>query len=149
MQDGTEDCSAARAGIIYRRESDLDIAAFRAVLIESGLGATRPVDDTDRLGRMLASAGLVVTARRDSADGALLGVARCLSDFSWCCYVCELAVARSAQSLGIGTGLLAEIRRQLGPCVSVILASVPEAVGFYEHIGMPRLRDAFCYRRDC
>jgi hypothetical protein len=50
--------------------------------------------------------------------------------------------------LPIGKGLLAYARRQLGPQVSLILISVPEAVGFYEHEGMERLPDAFWYRRE-
>jgi hypothetical protein len=57
-------------------------------------------------------------------------------------------VSRSAQSLGIGKGLLDETRRLLGPTVSVILSSTADAVGFYERIGMPRVPDAFWYRRE-
>jgi len=54
----------------------------------------------------------------------------------------------SAQGLGIGKGLLDEARRQLGPEVSIMLASVQDAVGFYERIGMARIPDAFWYRRE-
>ena len=50
--------------------------------------------------------------------------------------------------LGIGTGLLDRARRQVGPRVSLILASMPESVGFYERIGMPRLEHAYWYRRE-
>ena len=134
--------------IFYAREPALDVAEFRRVLVESGLGATRPVADEARLAAMLSKAGLVLTARSERPDGPLVGVARCITDFAWCCYVCELAVSASAQGNGIGKGLLDEIRRQLGPGVSVILASIPEAVGFYEQIGMARLADAFWRRRE-
>ena len=136
--------------ILYAQEADLDVAEFRRVLIESGIGTTRPVDDEPRLRRMLSSAGLILSARRDDdqAGRPLVGVARCLTDSAWCCYVCELAVSASAQGLGIGKGLLDEARRQLGPEVSIVLASVPDAVGFYERIGMARLPDAFWSRRE-
>jgi len=97
---------------------------------------------------MLASAGLIVTARLSQPARPLIGVARGITDFAWCCYLAELAVCASAQGLGVGKGLLDEARRQLGPRVSLILASVPDAVGFYERIGMPRMPDAFCYRRE-
>lgn len=123
------------------------MAEFRRVLVESGLGATRPVNDEIRLQAMLSAASLIVTARPGQHGGPLAGVARCITDFAWCCYVCELAVSASVQGTGIGRGLLAEIRRQLGPDVSVILAAVPDAVGFYERLGMERLPDAFSYRR--
>ena len=137
---------SSRTEILYTRESNLDVAEFRRVLTESGLGTTRPVDDVARLTQMLTTAGLVITARL-APDGPIIGVVRCITDFAWCCYVSELAVTQSAQGLGVGNGLLDAIRRELGPRVSVFLASVPDAIGFYEWIGMPRLPDAFCYRR--
>ena len=137
-----------RPRILYAREPILDVAEFRRVLVESGLGATRPIDDEPRLKAMLSNANLVVTARLDEADRPLVGVARCITDFSWCCYLTELAVSASARGLGVGKDLLSETRRQLGPHVSLILASVPEAVGFYERIGMPRMPNAFWYKRE-
>jgi ribosomal protein S18 acetylase RimI-like enzyme len=138
------DCPRIR----YSREPRLDVSEFRRVLVESGLGPTRPIGDKVRLNAMLSAAGLILTARLEQPGYPLVGVARGITDFSWCCYICELAVSASAQGLGIGKGLLDEARRQLGPGVSVMLASVPEAVGFYERIGMARLPDAFCYRRE-
>lgn len=134
--------------VLYDREQALGVDEFPSILVESGLGATRPVDDEPRLAAMLAGANLIVTARLDAPGRPLLGVARCITDFSWNCYLSELAVSASAQKLGIGKGLLDEARRQLGPSVSLILASVPDAVGFYERAGMGRLPDAFWYRRE-
>lgn len=134
--------------ILYAAEPNLDAAEFRRVLVESGLGATRPVDDRPRLEAMLSGANLIVTARLDQPGRPLVGVARCVTDFSWCCYLMELAVSGSAQKLGIGKGLLDEARRQIGPSVSLILASMPDVVGFYERVGMARLPDAFWYKRE-
>jgi hypothetical protein len=37
------------ARVLYAREPDLPVAEFRRVLVESGLGAIRPVDDEPRL----------------------------------------------------------------------------------------------------
>jgi len=133
--------------VIYAREQDLDVEEFRRVLAESGLGALRPVGDLERLKTMLTEAGLVVTARLDQPGRPLVGVARGITDSSWCCYLSELAVSSSAQGLGIGKGLLDEARRQIGPKVALFLVSVPDAVGFYERIGMERITEAFWYRR--
>jgi hypothetical protein len=47
----------------------------------------------------------------------------------------------------VGKGLIDETRRLLGPRVSLILASMPDSVGFYERIGMPRQPDAFWFKR--
>jgi hypothetical protein len=71
-----------RPRILYAREPSLDVAEFRRVLVESGLGATRPVEDEFRLRMMLSSADLILTARLDQPDSPLLGVARCVTDFA-------------------------------------------------------------------
>ena len=134
--------------ILYASEPALDVAEFRRVLVESGLGATRPVEDEARLQAMLSQANLIVTARLDQPGKALVGVARGFTDFSWSCCLSELAVSASAQGLGVGKGMLDEARRQLGPGVSLILASMPDVVGFYERVGMERLPDAFWYKRE-
>ena len=133
--------------ILYACEPHLDIDDFCRVLLESGLGATRPTGDRPRMQQMLDQADLVVTARLARADRALVGVARSITDFCWCCYLSELAVSSSAQGLGIGKGLIDETRRLIGPRVSLVLASMPESVGFYERIGMPRQADTFWFKR--
>lgn len=133
------------SGIVYARETALPVADFRKVLVEAGPGLTRPVDDPNRLGRMIEGAQLVVTARR---DGEIVGVARCITDFSWNCYLNELAVSKAAQGLGIGKGLIDKVREILGPEVSLKLTAAAEAVGFYEKIGMPRSADTFWFKRE-
>lgn len=134
-------------GVLYAREPTLSVAEFRRVLAESGLGALRPVDDPARLQAMLDNAGLIVTARLDTLDRPLVGVARGITDGAWCCYLSDLAVCASAQRMGVGRGLLDEARRQLGPAVTLVLISVDDATGFYERAGMTRLRNAFWQRR--
>ncbi|TIR16505.1 MAG: GNAT family N-acetyltransferase [Mesorhizobium sp.] len=133
--------------VLYASEPRLDVAEFRRVLVESGLGETRPIDDEARLKTMLDGANLVLTARLDRPDRQLVGVARGVTDFSWVCYISELAVSASAQGLGVGKGLMDEARRQLGASVAISLISMPDAVGFYERIGMTRMTDAFWFSR--
>jgi hypothetical protein len=98
--------------IVCARELDLPVEDFCRVLVESGLGATRPLDDLPRMRQMLAQANLV-TARRQ--DGELLGVARCLTDFAWIAYFSELAVSRRAQGLGPGKQCSRPCARNLVP----------------------------------
>ncbi|AZO60509.1 MAG: GNAT family N-acetyltransferase [Mesorhizobium sp.] len=138
---------APTSKVLYASEPTLDVGEFRRVLVESGLGETRPVDDETRLKAMLGNANLVLTARLDIDGRPLLGVARGVTDFSWVCYISELAVSASAQGLGIGKGLMDEARRQLGTSVAISLISMPDAVGFYERIGMTRMPDAFWFSR--
>ena len=138
----------ARPAVFYGVEPTLDAESFRRVLEESGLGMIRPTGDLVRLQAMLSAADLVITARLDAADGAMVGVARCLTDYAWCCYLSDLAVVKAAQGLHIGQGLLGEVRRHLGPRVALILSSVHEAAAFYERAGMERITDAFWFRRE-
>ncbi|WP_439572758.1 GNAT family N-acetyltransferase [Phreatobacter sp.] len=137
-----------RPRILYAREQDLCAREFQTLLQDCSLGAIRPAGDPDRLDAMLRGANLIVTARRDEPERPLVGIARCVTDFSWCCYLSDLAVADAAQGLGIGRGLLEETRRIIGPTVSLMLVSVPEAVGFYRRAGMADMPDGFVFKRE-
>jgi len=137
------------ASIVYRREAAVSVSEFRRVLVESGMGSGRPVADERRLEALLHGANLIITARLNNDSRLLVGIARCVTDFSWCCYVPDLAVSGSMQGHKVGTNLLDELRRELGSQVSLVLLSYPDAVGFYEKIGMVRVSDAFCYERAC
>jgi GNAT superfamily N-acetyltransferase len=130
---------------IYAIEPDLTSEEFRQILIDSTLAERRPANDPARLERMLRKANLIVTAR---IDGALVGVARSVTDFAYACYLSDLAVSQSAQGKGIGNELIQQTRKICGPEVSVILLSAPKAVAFYEKIGMPRHPAAFMYRSE-
>ena len=130
---------------VYAVEPDLTVAEFRQVLVESTLGERRPIDEPERLEQMLRGADLIVTAR---IDGVLVGVARSVTDFAFCCYLSDLAVIKHAQGRGIGRRLIEETRERCGGIwVSVHLHAAPGAVTFYESIGMPRNADAFSYKR--
>jgi GNAT superfamily N-acetyltransferase len=131
--------------VVYAREDGLSVEDFQMVLADSGLGSRRPMDDADRLGRMLRHANLIVTAR---IDGELVGVSRALTDFAHCCYLADLAVAERAKGKGVGQQLIAETRRHAGPESMCLLLAAPDAESFYDHIGMPRCERAFMYPRD-
>lgn len=131
----------------YERVSDLACDDFIGILHRSGLAERRPVTDKERLGRMLRHANLILAAR-DVETGLLIGVARSLTDFSYCCYLSDLAVDKRFQGRGIGRRLIEETRKAAGPESMCLLVSVPDAVSFYEAIGMPRAENAFLYRRD-
>lgn len=138
----------APPAVLYASGPDLTAEEFRRVLVESALDRMRPVEDLARLQAMLDGANLIVTARLDQPDRPLVGVVRGVSDGSWSCYVSEVAVSAQAQGLGVGLGLMERARRELGPEVSLILLSVPEAVGFYQRAGMTPMPDAFWYKRE-
>lgn len=105
---------------------------FRAVLASSTI--SRPIDDPARLATMLRESNLVLTAT-DEATGAFVAVARCLTDWSFCCYVSDLAVRADYQRQGIGKELLRRVREKCGQEVMVLLLAAPAAADYYAHIG--------------
>lgn len=119
--------------IEYRTNHKISSAEFSDILNRSMLGERRPVDDRDCIDGMLQHANLTVTAW-DS--GRLVGVARSVTDFSYCCYLSDLAVDSEYQRLGIGKRLIAETQKVLGPRCSIILLSAPGAVDYYRRIGL-------------
>ncbi len=119
--------------ILYGLEPDLAAAEFQDILRRSTLAERRPADDLARLDAMLRSADIVVTARQ---DGRLIGIARSLSDFSYCCYLSDLCVDAALQKRGIGRTLIARTQAETGPRCLLLLLAAPAAVGYYPHIGM-------------
>jgi GNAT superfamily N-acetyltransferase len=119
--------------IIYAREPDLSAEAFRDILIASTLGERRPVHDLERLRRMLRAADLIVTARD---EGRLVGISRALTDFSYCCYLSDLAVDAAYQRRGIGRRLIAKTHALAGDLTALILVAAPSAESYYARIGM-------------
>lgn len=83
---------------------------------------------------MLEHADVLCTARTD--DGLLVGVARALTDFSYCTYLADLAVDASYQQRGIGRQLLQTCHQAAGLNTTLILLSAPKAVTYYPHIGL-------------
>jgi GNAT superfamily N-acetyltransferase len=130
--------------ISYGQEENLSAAEFVDLLERSGLDRHRPVHDHGRIERMLSNSNLVIGARQ---SGRLVGVARCITDFSWCCYISEVAVDATIQGHGIGKRLMQEVRRAAGCEATCLLLSYPDAAAFYEGIGMKRFADAFLFER--
>jgi len=120
--------------ITYQIENNLSVEEFRAVLIASTLGERRPIDEPERLQKMLEHANLIVTARD---EGKLIAVSRSLSDFAFCTYLSDLAVDVAYQHQGIGTELIRQTKLA-SPQAKLILLSAPKAIGYYPKIGMTR-----------
>ena len=118
--------------MIHYASAPLSPATFIDLLHRSTLAERRPVDDAETIAGMLANADLTVTAW----DGELLvGVARSVTDFTYCCYLSDLAVDVAYQRQGIGIELIAQTQAQLGPRCNLILLAAPAAADYYGHIG--------------
>lgn len=120
---------------VYQLEPELSIADFVDLLERSTLAERRPVDDEARLAEMLKNADIIMTAR---CDGLLVGVARAITDFTFCCYLSDLAVDEAHQCRGIGRELLRRVSVRAGEKTKMILLAAPKAAEYYPHIGMIR-----------
>jgi ribosomal protein S18 acetylase RimI-like enzyme len=89
---------------------------------------------------MLQHANLMVSARD---QGRMVGFARALTDFCYCCYLSDLAVDRDYQQRGIGRELLYTMQHKLGDEVMVCLLSAPEAMPFYPNAGFQQAGQAW------
>lgn len=130
--------------ITYETGSSLDLDAMIELYRTSTLGERRPVDDRDRMKRMLANANLVITAWD---EGLLVGISRSMTDFVYATYLSDLAVRLSHQKKGIGKELIRRTQ-SAAPQASVILLSAPKAVAYYPHIGFSQHPSAWILRSD-
>ena len=129
--------------IAYACEDYLGADEYIEVVRKSGLN--RPIEDRGRVERMLAHANLIISARQ---DGKIVGFARSLTDFCFCCYLSDLAVDRALQGKGIGKRLIEETRKAAGGALTTtLLLSAPTAMTFYQGIKMPHADNCFLYRR--
>ena len=131
--------------IAYAIEPDLGADEFIDVLQRATLAERRPVDDRPRIEKMLSGADLIVTAR--DAAGRLVGVARAVTDFSYCCYLSDLAVDETVQGQGIGRALMKRTRAEAGQEVTFLLLSAPGAMTYYPQAGLDQFDNCFGLKR--
>jgi GNAT superfamily N-acetyltransferase len=84
---------------------------------------------------MIEHSNLVATAWDEHL---LVGIARSVTDFHYCCYLSDLAVDVAYQRQGVGRRLLQTTQDALGAQCSIILLSAPAAVDYYPHLGFER-----------
>ncbi len=132
--------------ITYAIEDGIGADEFVDVLQRSGLAERRPVDKADVIRGLVENADLVVTAR--DGDRRLIGVARSLTDFAYCCYLSDLAVDRDFQRRGIGSELIRRTKDAAGgDKISLVLLSAPGGMDYYPKAGLEKFDNCFGLRR--
>ena len=126
--------------IVYRSDRKLSVDEFADVLGRTSLGERRPIADQNRLQLMLHHGNVLITAWDNEK---LVGVSRALTDFSFCCYLSDLAVDEAYQRQGIGKRLIDETHQVAGYDTTLILLAAPAARDYYPKIGMERFTDCF------
>ena len=118
--------------LTYRTNHPVSRAQFIALLQKTSLGARRPLAEAERIDAMLQNADLLISAWDDDR---LVGIARAVTDYAYCCHLSDLAVDEAWQRRGIGQELLATLKQALHPQCKIILLAAPQAVDYYPHIG--------------
>ena len=109
-----------------------------------GAGLSRPTNDPGRMQRMIDGSNLLVTAW---LGDELIGASRSIADFSWCCYLADLAVHANHQRKGIGKKLIDLTKERAGEQSMVLLLSVPDAMEYYPKAGLKAVDNAFLLSR--
>ncbi|MBU0631620.1 GNAT family N-acetyltransferase [bacterium] len=131
--------------IEYKFDPELTREQFIDILKRSTLAQRRPIDDAECIDGMLENADIIVTA---TDTNKIVGVARSVTDFNYCCYLSDLAVDKAYQNKGIGKELIKKTQEKLGKKCKIILLSAPSAVEYYPKVGFTQHPSAWTLARD-
>ena len=126
--------------ISYQINPGITAEEVLTIYLESGLN--RPTE-TRRIQQMIDHATIIITAQ----DGdKLVGCLRAFTDYSFDCYLNDLAVHREYQKRGIGKELIQQLKNQLEDQVMIMLISAADAAPFYAKLdfrNFSRLEDTW------
>lgn len=118
--------------IEYRDDANISVTLAIDLYNRSTLGERRPVDRPDIFEGMLKNADIIITAW---AGDNLVGIARTLTDYTYCAYLADLAVDATYQKQGIGKRLIQETKNRLEKECKIVLLAAPAANEYYGKIG--------------
>jgi N-acetylglutamate synthase-like GNAT family acetyltransferase len=107
-------------------------------------GINRPVDDTKRIDAMLKNSNLIISAWNGLE---LIGIARAVTDYNYCCYLSDLAVKKEHQKSGIGKTLIELTQQTIGEQTMLLLLSAEPAMEYYPKIGFEKVENGFIIKR--
>ncbi|RJG08009.1 GNAT family N-acetyltransferase [Noviherbaspirillum cavernae] len=128
--------------IRYENRKPISPAQLAALFDASGI--RRPTGDLARMEKMLKHADVLITAWDEDR---LVGVARALTDFSYCCYLSDLAVDKRHQHTGIGGELIRHVRAAIGEETMLLLLAAPEAMNYYPKVGFEAVGNGWIIKR--
>ena len=135
----------AKLNIKYKLNPKFTTDEFIDILNRSTLGKRRPIDDKECIDGMLKNADIIVVALDNEK---IVGVARSVTDYNYCCYLSDLAVDQKYQKHGIGKKLINITQEQLNKKCKIILLSAPDATEYYPKIGFTQHTSAWTLARD-
>src|ERR1035437_7931206 len=120
------------------------VTAQAVIEVYKSSGINRPIDDVKRIQSMLDNSNLIITAWNGTE---LIGIARALTDFTYCCYLSDLAIKKKHQKLGIGKTLIELTQETIGEQTMLLLLSSNPAMEYYPKIGFEKVGNGFIIKR--
>lgn len=128
--------------ITYR--SDVLPEINQIIQLYRSAGLNRPVQDSQRIKKMFENSNLIISAWHDDT---LVGVARSITDFCYCCYLSDLAVRKEYQHRGIGRKLIRMTKEKIGDQSMLLLLSAPDAMEYYPKLNFDKVANGFILHR--
>ena len=128
--------------IKYLKNVDLNLEDIILVFEKSSIN--RPIGNKKRIKSMFDNSNLVISAWDEDK---LVGLCRALTDFSYCCYLSDLAIDIDYQRQGIGRTMIDLVKKEISDEVALILLSSPSAMSFYPKVGFGKIENGFIINR--
>ena len=120
------------------------VSAENVIEVMKSSGIIRPVDDVKRIQAMLDNSNLIISAWNGIE---LIGIARSLTDYHYCCYLSDLAVKKEYQKAGIGKTLIELTQDTIGEQTMLLLLSAAPAMEYYPKVGFDKVENGFIIKR--
>ena len=128
--------------IKYLKNVDLNLEDIILVFEKSSIN--RPIGNKNRIKSMFDNSNLIISAWDQDK---LVGLCRALTDFSYCCYLSDLAVDMDYQRQGIGKTMIDLVKKEISDEVALILLSAPSSMSFYPKVGFAKIKNGFVINR--
>ncbi|WP_154992572.1 GNAT family N-acetyltransferase [Priestia megaterium] len=126
--------------MVIEYKVNASISAKEVANVFKSSGIKRPVNELGRIERMIKNSDINLTAWDNQQ---LVGIARAITDYSYCCYLSDLAIHKDYQNKGIGKELVQRLQDILGEEVALILLASSVAMDYYSHIRFEKSENAF------
>lgn len=116
------------------------VSATAVIEVFKDAGIDRPIEDPARIQAILDNSNLIITAW----DGDhLIGIARSVTDYNYCCYLADLAVKKSSQKSGVGTTLIELTQNAIGENTMLIMLSSGTVAEYNPKTGFEKVEHGF------
>ena len=129
--------------IKYLKNVDLNLEDIILVFEKSSIN--RPIGNKNRIKSMFDNSNLIISAWDQDK---LVGLCRALTDFSYCCYLSDLAVDMDYQRQGIGKTMIDLVKKEISDEVALILLSAPSSMSFCPKVGFGKIENGFIIKRE-